>query len=305
MNMPSVTVGVVPRERFTLQAKCIKRILENTSVPFKLVVVDCNSPDRYRKELEDVVKGHGNVTIIRRDHFLTVNQARNLIIKACKDDYLCLMENDCMVYEGWLKHMINACENFPAMACSPLLLEGIPLFRIVHHDPGAVHIKSWEESGKVYSRMEADKSVKKWKHLEETTKVDVVEGHCTLFRREFFDKFGPLDENITVRLFIDVVMQLHRAGMNVVVEPKAVVRFYAPPPVKKEDMEFFKFIWNTDLANPTEDYLLNKWNLQGMPSAVEWIRGQHERISWARWIKYRIKDFSSRILKRGFYARGQ
>ena len=39
-SAPSVTIGVVPRERFSLAAEAIERIVEHTSVPYRLVVVD-------------------------------------------------------------------------------------------------------------------------------------------------------------------------------------------------------------------------------------------------------------------------
>ncbi len=63
--MKSVTIGVVPRERFSLAAESLQRIFDCTDLPFNLIVVDCNIPARYRQQMDEVLNGRSNVKVIR------------------------------------------------------------------------------------------------------------------------------------------------------------------------------------------------------------------------------------------------
>ena len=52
MSQPTVTIIVAPRERFQFARESLDSLYENTFVPFKLVYVDNNSPDKLRQHLE-------------------------------------------------------------------------------------------------------------------------------------------------------------------------------------------------------------------------------------------------------------
>ena len=82
--MPSLTMGFVPRERFSLAAKSLESILEHTPKPFRLIVVDCNIPAVYRREMDAVLSRFDDVQVIRRDHYLRPNQSKNLVIAEAK-----------------------------------------------------------------------------------------------------------------------------------------------------------------------------------------------------------------------------
>ena len=57
-STPIVTIAFIPRERFSRAADALRQLIENTKdVPFKLIVVDCKTPERYRRDIEAVVRG--------------------------------------------------------------------------------------------------------------------------------------------------------------------------------------------------------------------------------------------------------
>ena len=59
---PIVTIAFIPRERFSRAADALRQLIENTAeVPFKLIIVDCKTPERYRRDVEAVVRGRENV----------------------------------------------------------------------------------------------------------------------------------------------------------------------------------------------------------------------------------------------------
>ncbi len=75
--IPQVTIVVVPRERFSYARPSLESILQLTDIPFKLVYVDGGSPAPVRRYLDARAKGQG-FEVIRTDHYLPPNTARNL-----------------------------------------------------------------------------------------------------------------------------------------------------------------------------------------------------------------------------------
>ena len=79
---PSVTIVVVPRERFSYSRESLESIYQNTELPFKLVYVDGNSPQAIAQYLQVQAK-QKEFELIRTDYYLYPNQARNLGIDFC------------------------------------------------------------------------------------------------------------------------------------------------------------------------------------------------------------------------------
>ena len=188
MNYPSVTIGFLPRERFNLAPKSLKAIFKNTHIPFNLIVIDCNIPKKYLDQMMAVLKNKPNVKVIHTDNYLTQNQSRNLIVKNSKDDYIALVENDCMVRNNWLSKLISACEEFPAGVAVPLLLEGMTIRLKVHHDKNIVTIKSFIKDGKkFYEYFEGIKEVNKRWRARKREQIYAIEVHTARFKRSVFD----------------------------------------------------------------------------------------------------------------------
>ena len=295
MKQPTVTIGFLPRERFSLSAKALKKIYQHTHIPFNLVVVDCNMPSKYWKQIDNVLKGHSNVKIIRTDTFLQPNQSRNLILANTTDDYVCFIESDCMVSDNWLSRMIAACEEYPASVAIPLLLEGPTWRQKVHHDRRLGKIRAWKEHGKIAYEFIKDPSIKKRNRAKKCQRVWTLEPHIMLFQRKVFDKIGLFDEKLSAREPVDLSLALYKAKIPIVFEPRARVNFYNPPPVHKEEIPFYRFIWDIKRGIKSNMYLKKKWNLYRMPYSVRFIKGQHYRTSFLRWQLYCFRKMLSKI----------
>ena len=77
MTVPNVTLVVSPRERFSYAQTSLESIYEHTQMPFKLIYVDGNSPKLVADYLAAQAVERG-FELVRVDHFLTPNQARNI-----------------------------------------------------------------------------------------------------------------------------------------------------------------------------------------------------------------------------------
>src|SRR5688572_1921456 len=139
--MPSITVGFVPRERFSLAPESLRSILDSAAVPFELIVVDCNTPAEYWDEMKKSLLDCKNAKIIRSDRYLLPNQCRNLVLEQARGEFVCLIENDNLVDETWLSRFVSAIEKHEADVIIPLIMEGRPGKAKVHFDEGLGRVR--------------------------------------------------------------------------------------------------------------------------------------------------------------------
>ncbi|MEO0842073.1 MAG: glycosyltransferase family A protein, partial [Cyanobacteria bacterium J06643_5] len=79
MNKPQVTIVVSPRERFSATKESLESIYQHTKIPFELIYVDGNSPHPIKQYLKQKSQEQ-EFKLIRTEHYLSPNQARNLAI---------------------------------------------------------------------------------------------------------------------------------------------------------------------------------------------------------------------------------
>ena len=270
---PNVTIGFVPRDRFCIAPRALEQLLERTRLPFRLVVVDADMPAVFRGPVERLVAGVANATILRADDSVSSNAARNLVVGACETDYLCLIENDVLVEEGWLAALVAACEEDPADVAAPLLLEPRGDGDKVHFDDRLGHIRRDPATGRLEilpreTRLETDRGAPR-------RATDFVEMHCVLFRREALERMGPFDEEQSgARAEVDLSLALHAAGLRTLLEPASRVTFSAPPPVHPEERSYYLRYW--DLEGNAADHrtIETRWNVVECPSAMGFVAGR-------------------------------
>jgi len=283
---PHVTVVLIARERFSRTVRTIRSLYEHTTIPFTLVWVDVDYPERYRQEVEAALAVRDNVRIIRFDRYVNACTQRNAGARATTDPYLCLLENDNDLSPGWLEAMIDACERLDAGVCSPLLLEGWRPFPFIHHDPAVGHIRTWQENGITVRAFDPDHTIQERLQWTAPRIVDTSENHVLLFRRAAFERMGGFDERVFTRQLCDMCMALHAAGIRIALAPKAIVKHYAPPPFATDEFPYFKFIWNVRACERSEALIAEKWNIRQLPGSMDFVRGQHWRfhpIAYAAW----------------------
>jgi hypothetical protein len=273
--MSTMTIGFVPRERFSQAAESLQRIFDYTRIPFNFIVVDCNIPPVYWREMEKVLSGRKNVKIIRRDHYLLPNQSKNLVIREAKDDFLCLIENDVLVKDDWLSKLIAACEEHPADVAVPLIVEGPPGSGKVHFDDLLGHVRLVQ--GRDGDKLEilprpGDKELDRGSHRRA---VEFMEQHCLLFRRSVFDRIGPYDEELNTRDEVDLSLALSRGKIPVVYEPKCEVHYLPPYPPRSDELDYFFMKWNLERATKSRERIQKKWNLIHLPGDLGFVKDRN------------------------------
>jgi glycosyltransferase involved in cell wall biosynthesis len=259
---PDVDILVVPREQFSKTAQSLESIYAKTQMPFSLTYVDGNSPPRVRRYLEWQAEALG-FTLIRRDHFLWANQARNIGLAACHGKYVVFIDNDVVVVRGWLERLVACAEETGAGVVGPLYYTGDPQKKRIHTAGAELSIKHEGGTRTFYERHrfvnEHADSVKSVLHRRP---IDLVEFHCLLARRDVVDRVGLDEQLFSFFDHNDFCIGAKHVGATIYSEPEAVVSHLTPPPLALSDLPFYLLRWSNAWIDPSLKHFARKHGLQ-------------------------------------------
>lgn len=279
-NNPKVTIVVVPRERFSFSIESLKNIYDITSYDFDLIYVDGKSPGYLKRFLERYSKEKG-FKHIRTNYYLHPNQARNVGFKAVSEDteYVIFLDNDVLVRENWLTELVKCAEETSAALVGPLYLEGDVGEERIHMAGGKMVVD--ESDGIKRLSIDMHHHMKKVSELEEPLErfqTDNIEFHAVLVRKSFLDKYGPLDDELlTTREHVDICLIAKEAGLPIYLEPKSVIHYVYPYPLKLTDFRFHFFRWDKQGTITTIKRFEEKWSIHLDKGRVEVINSRKKK----------------------------
>ncbi len=268
-----VTIVVSPRERFGVAKESLDSLYANTEVPFELVYVDARSPAWLSEWLDQEAPKRG-FRVLRRNRYVTPNEARNLGAAAARTEFVVFVDNDVFFAPNWLSALVDAADDTGAEIITPLTCEGMPLHARVHHVTGAYsfgkeaffatpHGERELQEVMTFHKAQVDKVRDELKRGP----TDTCEFHCVLVRRAFFEQIGRLDENVqATKEHIDFCMAADQAGARLISEPNSVVTYVFPSrahPMTPDDMPYFLLRWSPKWQRRDLAYLRKKWGLTG------------------------------------------
>lgn len=277
MSDSRVTVAVVPRERFSYMKPSLDNVLANTPAGVKLVYVDGGSPSAIKRYVAAQAEKRG-FDLIRTDHYLSPNQARNLAVSRVTTKYVVFVDNDVLVESGWLEALVNCAEETGASIVGPMCYAGKPGTRSIHMAGGVAHIQEKNGRRVLHERHNfAGKDATKIAAQLQRGPTELAEFHTMLVRKDVFDRFGPLDEKLLSALeHVDLCMTVRDAGGTVYFEPKAEMTYVPPPPFALSDYPFFMLRWSDAWNNATVQHFQQKWQLaaedESLEEITEWLR---------------------------------
>jgi GT2 family glycosyltransferase len=281
MTEAKATVVVTQRERFGMTAESLDSLYEMTDPPFEVIYVDGASPRRTADYLRGQAARRG-FTLIRREHFLTPNQARNIGLAAASTPYVVFVDNDVIYTRGWLDALARCAEETGAGIVAPLTCHAFPLHQVIHHaggdftDPERMDAFFGEPPAEGRPFVEVmhghNEKVADWEGRLERQETGYPEFHCVLARRAMFDQIGPLDEKLlSTKEHIDFAMCARAAGWKVWFEPGSVVTYVFPNrqrPLEPADWPFFALRWSDEHGRRSLEHFVAKWRLDTPPDYV-------------------------------------
>lgn len=280
---PTVTIVVVPRERFSYTQESLESIYAHTEYPFELIYVDGGSPAPIQNYLATQAR-EKSFHLIRTDYYLSPNHARNLGLQQVKSDYVVFMDNDVVVTPGWLKAMVDCAEATEATVVSPLVCQGTPLHEEVHCAGGESGIAE-EIRGETVRRRMIEKIYKQGRQVTDVrpqlqrTLTGLAEFHCMMVQTAIFDRIGPLDEGLlNTKEHVDFCILVTQAGGTVYLEPDSVVTYVPGASLAWSDMHFYMLRWSDAWEMASLSRLREKWNL----TEDEYFKNKYKRLGWRR-----------------------
>ncbi len=165
---------------------CIESICKNTRFPYRLVLIDNASDEPTQTYLESLKKDSRlEVMVIRNEENLGNTKAVNQGLVATDAEYVCNLDNDTYVTEGWLTEMVAATETDPRVGIvAPEGRGGLP--------PSSDAFADIEQCGQEASKRRGE-------YLEMAT----VDCYCALFTRTMIKEIGLWDEIFSPGYFDD------------------------------------------------------------------------------------------------------
>lgn len=215
--MSRCDIIIVAWNRKELTRQCINSILLNTHCEYRIVVIDNASEPATRIYLEALKAAHKDrIVLIRNKENLGYPKAVNQGIRSSNADYVCIINNDIIVFDGWLDEMMAVAESSADIG-------------IVNPSNNFGKKKPWNKSYQQYaSEMTAGK---KDQYAETATPV----GFCYLIKREVIDKIGLWDERYSPGYFEDTeyALRANKAGYKSVFAKGAFVFHFERSSFKK------------------------------------------------------------------------
>ncbi|MGD0623673.1 MAG: glycosyltransferase [Thermodesulfobacteriota bacterium] len=158
-----------------LTRRCLEAIREKTRTSYRLIVVDNGSEEETQRFLGSLAsRPEWPGILIRNEQNRGYIKAINQGLLISTAPYLCLLNNDIVVTEGWLERMIEFAESHPDAGLVNCLQ---------NNDPG----RSLPQNLEGYARSQVH-GRGQWMELDHCT------GGCLLIKREVVQKIGTLDE---------------------------------------------------------------------------------------------------------------
>ncbi|MFD9538602.1 glycosyltransferase family 2 protein [Streptomyces sp. NPDC060022] len=277
MNAVDLTLIVTVRERFSYSRESLENLIETADCPYKLVYVDINSPGPVASYLKAAAEKH-SFTLVRLDHYVSPNEARNIGLRHAEGEYVVFLDNDVEFTPGWLSALVRCAREENASLVGPLYLHGRLEDQSVHMAGGDMSFSgTWGSRDFTQTQRYFMKNLAEVPESELTRQqCDIVEFHCALVRRDVFDRVGGMDEGLlTTREHLDFCQRVLDSGGTVYFEPESVITYRMPPPFETSDLPYFMLRWSDEWTRKTLVHFAHKHGIA--PSYVQRVAKNRRR----------------------------
>jgi GT2 family glycosyltransferase len=260
-RMARATIVMTARERHSLAATALESIVKHTARPYRLMYVDCASPEWLRDVL-DARAAEWGLDVVRFDQPLWPQQARHRVIDRIASDYTVFIDNDVLVEPGWLEALVACADETGAGIVAPLYLWGDGIRPPKVHMAGGKIVESIVPDGRVLEELHQFADVDPRSVQLQRVPCDFAEYHCMLIRTSLLREYGVLDPAIRcVHEHIDIALEVRSRHHPVYIEPAARVTYLASAECKLTELKFWRERWAPAEANASIAAFCRKWGV--------------------------------------------
>jgi GT2 family glycosyltransferase len=198
--------------------KCLASLEQVQDPPYHAIVVDNGSEDGSEQVLRDRYPGLQIIQTGRNLGYAGGNNAGIRHALAQGADYVCILNNDVAVEPGFLRLLLVALQQKPAIGiATPLIAEDVEGGRVWALGSAV----DWRTA--TVTRCHAGEPVASWRQLE-PFEVEIASGAAMMVKREVLERTGLLDESFFLYYEeVDWCLRARQAGYQVLAVPSAVV----------------------------------------------------------------------------------
>jgi GT2 family glycosyltransferase len=198
---------------FNFAKECFDHVKKNTKVDYKIYVINNGSND---SRVDDFFSSRSDVNYIKNEENTGVAKGRNQgIQEALKDkenEYICLLDSDTKVSEGWLSSMVRFLSiNKDASMVGPITNACTGYQNVVRN--------SW------VGKYDKDKILQMSKTNGKFSETSYLDRFCQVFRRDLINQIGMLDESFGLIGWeeLDFCKRIVQSGMQMYISGASYV----------------------------------------------------------------------------------
>ena len=211
---PLVSIVIPVYNEWVVTHRCLWSVLQNTSIPYEVIVADdCSTDDT--TNINEYVTG---IRVVRQGENQRFLKNCNLAAEHTKGKYLLFLNNDTAVTSNWLTPLVTLFDDATVGIVGPKLL--FPDGKL--QEAGGI---VWQDaSGWNFGRAD-DANAPQYNYVRET---DYVSGAALLIRRSLWSDLGGFDEAFVPAYYedTDLCFQVRQAGFKVMYQPASQVIHY-------------------------------------------------------------------------------
>jgi GT2 family glycosyltransferase len=219
-----VSIVIPVYNRWDLTEVCLESISTHTPQPYEIIVVDNGSTDQTSRGLRS-----SDASVIVNGTNLGFPMAVNQGIQAACGEYVCVLNNDTEVTDGWLEAMLEALAVSGTGMVGPRSNRIAGLQRVI-------------DAPLLTDRTAAIRWAKEWKWGCEALnwRVNRLIGFCLVARRDLFERLGGFDEGFGIGNFEDddLGRRVMDSGLTLRVADRSVVLHHGGATFTSAEMDY-------------------------------------------------------------------
>lgn len=213
----NVSIIMLSYNRIEDTKNAIKNIYKYTSIPFELIILDNNSTDLVKMELEKIAEQYDNIKIILETKNLGCAGGRSKATRYANNNYLLFLDNDLLVLPYYLENLFSEIykqNDIAGVCCKVVFPDGKIQFNggeMIIDDQYALY--SLHDQG-----IDFDNNVTNVQRI-----CQWIPGGATLWKKDIFIKFGIDDQMKGSFEDNEICLRITNSGYKFVNSPASIV----------------------------------------------------------------------------------
>ncbi|MEA3286211.1 MAG: glycosyltransferase [Candidatus Marinimicrobia bacterium] len=228
-DVPLVSIIMLTWNALDYTRKCVRSIEEHTDYPHEIIFVDNGSTDGTRKYLKRLVKDKPNYKLIENSENKGFAAGNNQGVDFASGKYVLLLNNDVLVADGWLSHLVSALERDEKIGMVGPITNHISGRQMITDIPYQDDLGYHEYAGGVLAQ-----------NPHKITPRRRIAGFAVLLEKTLYQEVDGLDESFGSGNFEDddLCLKVRAGGYAIMVHEGVFIHHYGSQTFKANQIDY-------------------------------------------------------------------